>query len=198
MPRISLTQSAHAVIQQHLNTGDSAIDATVGNGHDTVFLAELAGPDGSVYGFDIQPSALASARARLEQHRLDGCVTLINDSHARIAELIPKAQHGKVKAVMFNLGYLPGSDKTVITQSASTLAALNAALDILSPQGVITILAYPGHSGGDQETDNVQTWCEQLDTSRYPFSILHGDAKNNSSPRLYVIRCRDKNRRATL
>jgi len=187
MPRISLTQSAHNVIQQHLHAGDIALDATVGNGHDTLFLAELTGQSGAVYGFDIQPSALASARSRLEQHRLEGCVTLINDSHARIAELIPKALHGKVKAVMFNLGYLPGSDKTVITQSESTLTALNAALQVLAPHGVITVLAYPGHSGGDQETGSVQAWCEQLDKSRYSFSMLHGDAQKDTSPRLFVI-----------
>ncbi len=187
MPRISLTQTAHTVIQQHLQAGDTAIDATVGNGHDTVFLAGLTGPNGCVYGFDIQPSALASVRLKLEQHQLGNRVILINDSHARIAELVPKTQHGKVKAVMFNLGYLPGSDKTVITQSASTLAALNATLQMLSPQGVITILAYPGHSGGDQETNSVQTWCEQLDPQRYFVSVLHGEAEKNTSPRLFVI-----------
>ncbi len=187
MPRIALTQTAHTVIQQHLQAGDTAIDATVGNGHDTVFLARLTGPNGCVYGFDTQPSALASARLKLEQHRLGSRVTLINDSHARIAELVPKTQHGKVKAVMFNLGYLPGSDKTVITQSASTLAALNAALQILAPEGVITILAYPGHNGGDQETSSVQTWCEQLDSQRYAVSVLHGEAHKNTSPRLFVV-----------
>jgi 16S rRNA C1402 N4-methylase RsmH len=187
MPRISLTQTAHTVIQQHLQADDTAIDATVGNGHDTLFLARLTGPNGCVYGFDIQPPALTSARSRLKQHRLDGCVTLINDSHAHIDRLVPKTQHGKVKAVMFNLGYLPGSDKTVITQSASTLAALNAALQILAPEGVITILAYPGHSGGDEETSGVQTWCERLDPLHHTVSVLHGEAHKNTSPRLCVI-----------
>jgi tRNA A58 N-methylase Trm61 len=187
MHRISLTQTAHTVIRQHLHAGDIAIDATVGNGHDTVFLAELTGPAGAVYGFDIQPTALASARLKLEQHKVGGGVTLINDSHARIAELVPQVHHGNIKAVMFNLGYLPGSNKTVITKSESTLAALNAALQILSPQGVITILAYPGHNGGDQETSNVQTWCEQLDKHRNTFTVLHGDEQKNTSPRLFVI-----------
>jgi hypothetical protein len=194
MSRISLTQSAHTVIQNHLLAGDTAIDATVGNGHDTLFLATLTVPNGSVYGFDIQPAALASAQLRLQQQRLDGGVTLINDCHSRIAELIPKAQHGKIKAVMFNLGYLPGSDKTVITQSESTLAALDAALDILSRQGVITILAYPGHSGGDQETASIQAWCEQLEKNRCTVSIQHGDIQNKTSPLLFVIRLHKKNR----
>ena len=187
MQRISLTKTAHTVIQQHVHTGDTAIDATVGNGHDTLFLAELTGPNGKVYGFDIQPSALASARFKLEQHKLGSHITFINDSHAHIAELVPKAHHGNIKAVMFNLGYLPGSDKTVITQSESTLTALNATLKILSSQGVITILAYPGHSGGEQETRSLQTWCEQLDKHRYTVSMLHGDEQKNTSPRLFVI-----------
>ena len=187
MKRISLVKEAHAIIQQHLQPGDIALDATVGNGHDTLFLAEKVGPAGLVYGFDIQASALASTRLKLEQHDLSARVILAHDSHARIAEVIPKSHHGSLKAIMFNLGYLPGSDRTVITQTESTLAALNAALELLAPKGVITILAYPGHSGGDQETCNVQNWCGQLDESRFSARIIHGTEPTSTSPRLMVI-----------
>lgn len=187
MKRISLVKEAHAIVQQYLQPGDIAVDATVGNGHDTVFLAEQVGPAGQVYGFDIQASALASARLKLEQRNLCACITLIHDSHARITEAIPECRHGGIKAVMFNLGYLPGRDKTVITQTESTLAALNNALDILAPDGIITILAYPGHAGGDRETRSVQSWCGQLHSGRFSVRIIHGAERKDTSPRLFVI-----------
>ena len=187
MKRISLVKEAHAIIQQHLQPGDIALDATVGNGHDTLHLAKQVGPAGQVYGFDIQASALDSARLKLEQHNLCACVTLSHDSHAHIAEVIPEHHQGNIKAVMFNLGYLPGSDKTVITQTGSTLAALNAALAVLAPKGVVTILAYPGHSGGDEETSSVQNWCGQLNSHQFSVRIIHSTEQTSTSPRLMVI-----------
>lgn len=187
MKRISLVSEAHTVIRQRLQTGDIAIDATVGNGHDTLFLADQVGTAGTVYGFDVQASALASARKKLEQTNAGTGVILIHDSHAHIAESIPARHHGSIDAVMFNLGYLPGSDKTVITQSETTLAALNAVLELLAPNGMITILAYPGHVGGAEETRCVQSWCDHLNDDRYSVQIIQGTEPKHTSPRLFVI-----------
>ncbi|MGR9115976.1 MAG: class I SAM-dependent methyltransferase [Gammaproteobacteria bacterium] len=187
MKRTSLVKEAHSVIMEHLHRGDIAIDATVGNGNDTLFLAEQVGPAGKIYGFDIQPLALASTRAKLTQHDLNHRVVLIEDSHARLAENVPEPYHGMIKAIMFNLGYLPGSDKAIITQTESTLAALDAALKILAPGGLVTIMAYPGHTGGDHETESVHTWCGNLENSRFSVRIIYGAEHKNSSPRLFVI-----------
>jgi SAM-dependent methyltransferase len=188
MKRISLLSAAHDLISAILRPGDSAIDATVGNGYDTLFLAKQVGASGRVFGFDIQQSAIDSTRDRLGEFSLSACLTLIHASHEHMTDKIPENMHGKINAIMFNLGYLPGGDKTVITLSASTLAALTIAIRILADHGIITLLAYPGHPGGDLETDQVKNWCEQLDSKKFDVSILYSTEHKDSAPRLFVIR----------
>jgi len=188
MKRISLVKEAHDLIRDNLHPGDIAIDATVGNGHDTVFLAEQVGASGRVYGFDIQQAAIDSTWEKFRQAYTTECLTLIHASHALMAEKIPTHYHGKISVIMFNLGYLPGGDKSVITQTDSTLTALTIASRILSPNGIITLLAYPGHQGGDQETDQVKNWCEQLNPDQFNVSTLYSTEHKDSAPRLFVIR----------
>lgn len=188
MKRISLINTAHDLIRDILHPGDIAIDATVGNGHDTLFLAEQVTPSGHVYGFDIQQAAIDSALDKFRQAHIPECLTLIHASHADMSEKIPAALHGKIKAIMFNLGYLPGGDKSVITQTDSTLTALTVAARILAVNGIITLLAYPGHPGGDMETDQVKNWCEQLDTEQFEVSTIYSTEHKDTAPRLFVIR----------
>lgn len=161
--QISLVQQAHEAVAKVLSQGDIAVDATVGNGHDTVFLAERVGADGHVFGMDLQRSALLSTGARLSENGLSSRVTLIEGSHEDLLQQIPRMHHGLVKAVMFNLGYLPGSDKTVITKARCTIPALRAALSILAPRGCLSILAYPGHPGGREETEAVRAWTKEVE-----------------------------------
>ncbi|MDO9047450.1 MAG: class I SAM-dependent methyltransferase [Methylobacter sp.] len=186
-PVFSDVFSAHDLIRDILRPGDIAIDATVGNGHDTVFLAEQVGPSGHVYGFDIQQAAIDSTRDKFRQAHLSDCLTLLHASHADMSEKIPEHLHGKIRVIMFNLGYLPGGDKSVITLTDSTLAALTIASRILSPHGIITLLAYPGHQGGDMETDQVKNWCEQLDTEQFEVSTIYSTEHKDTAPRLFVI-----------
>ena len=188
MKRISLVNAAHDLIRDILHPGDIAIDATVGNGHDTVFLAEQVGPLGHVYGFDIQQAAIDSTLEKFRQAHSPEGLTLIHASHADMDERIPVHHHGKVRAIMFNLGYLPGGDKTVITLTDSTLTALTVAARILAVEGIITLLAYPGHQGGDLETGQVKNWCEQLDTQQFEVSTIDSTEHKDSAPRLFVIR----------
>jgi len=188
MKRISLVNAAHDLIRDILHPGDIAIDATVGNGHDTVFLAEQVGPSGHVYGFDIQQAAIDSTLEKFRQARSPECLTLIHASHADMDERIPTYHHGKVRAIMFNLGYLPGGDKSVITLTDSTLAALTDASRILAVEGIVTLLAYPGHQGGDLETGQVKNWCEQQDTRQFEVSTIYSTEHKDTAPRLFVIR----------
>lgn len=188
MKRISLVNLAHDLIQDILHPGDIAVDATVGNGHDTLFLAERIAPLGHVYGFDIQQAAIDATSEKFRQARLSDCLTLFPTSHADLDEKIPTAQHGNIRAIMFNLGYLPGGDKSVITRTDSTLRALTAACRILAVDGIITLLAYPGHPGGDQETDRVTTWCAGLNTRQFAVETFYSSTHQNSAPRLFTIR----------
>jgi predicted methyltransferase len=185
--RISLVDKAHDLVGARLHPGAAAIDATVGNGYDTLFLLQKVAPKGRVYGFDIQQSALESAQDRITNPILRDCLTLFHRSHAEMDEMLPQARHGLVSAVMFNLGYLPGGDKSVITRSESTLAALSAASRLLSPKGIITIVAYPGHAGGAQECEQVRQWCAQLDSGRFEFELIAAKPGDQSAPRLFAV-----------
>jgi len=159
----SLTQQAHERLTSYLSPGDTAVDATVGNGHDTLFLARQVGPEGQVIGLDIQDAALRVARSRLEQAGVAAQVKLLQEGHERLDQVLPEAMKGQVKAVMFNLGYLPGSDQRIVTRADTTLYALAAALDVLHPQGCISLLVYRGHQGGEEEYQAILQWLDDED-----------------------------------
>ncbi len=187
MQRISLVNAAHNLIRDTLHPGDIAVDATVGNGHDTLFLVEQVSPSGRVFGFDIQQAAIESTKAKFLQTHSPECLTLIHANHADMADKIPENYHGNISAIMFNLGYLPGGDKNIITLTDSTITALHNASQLLSSKGIITVMAYPGHPGGDLETEQVKNWCEQLDKDYFKISIIYSSENKKSAPRLFVI-----------
>ena len=147
-----LTHKAHVIVSRYLGDGQLAVDATAGNGHDTLFLARQVGDTGRVFAFDIQEQALRATAARLEQSGLDSRVKLIHGGHEQMAASLPPASHGRIQAVMFNLGYLPHSDKTTITRAEHSLPALEQARRLLAPGGIISVLAYRGHPGGLEES----------------------------------------------
>ena len=184
--RISLVNEAHQRISAKLHAGGMAVDATIGNGHDTRFLLQCVAPTGHVYGFDIQVSALQSAKAKIVEPALLKCLTLFHASHASMVELIPERCRGRIDAIMFNLGYLPGSDKTVKTQTNSTLAALNGAGELLAKGGIMTVVAYPGHPEGIQETADVTAWCAALDKQRFDVVSLEAGIRQ-TAPNLFII-----------
>jgi SAM-dependent methyltransferase len=137
----NLIGQAHAAVASVLNEGMQAIDATVGNGHDTLFLARQVGATGHVYGFDVQQAALDATAARLRAEGVADRASLIHAGHETMARQLPATLRGKVQAIMFNLGYLPGSDRGCITRATSTLPALEQSLALLAPQGVLSLLA---------------------------------------------------------
>lgn len=196
---ISLTKQAHELIQQVLVQGDIAVDATVGNGHDTLFLAQTVGEKGKVYGFDIQQDALDSTYHRLQKHHVENRVSLFHAGHEIMPVLLPDHIKGEIKAAMFNLGYLPGGDKTRTTRISTTISALDAVLSMLKSGGRITILAYTEHPGGSEETEAVKNWADALHHDVYTVLIeapktRKPDVPSNTSlkksPELIVI---DKN-----
>ncbi|WP_068776214.1 class I SAM-dependent methyltransferase [Paenibacillus sp. FJAT-26967] len=165
---LSILSCAHKWVEERVRPGDTVIDATVGNGVDTLFLARLVGPRGTVYGFDIQPQALEAAQRRLRRDLPQPeAVKLLLQSHAGMASAVPDSCRGYTAAVMFNLGYLPGADPKVITVPESTLPALEAALQLLRENGIVTIALYPGHEGGSTEASAVEAWAASLPQERY-------------------------------
>ncbi|MEL7310060.1 MAG: class I SAM-dependent methyltransferase [Pseudomonadota bacterium] len=173
---MKLTTAAHNIVRQHIPAGGFAIDATAGNGHDTLFLATCVGPEGHVFAFDTQHHAIANTRQRVTGAHLDTRVTLICASHTELVERLPPDCRQRVSAVMFNLGYLPGGDKAVTTQLDSTLVALEAAMQILSDNGVLSVMAYRGHAGGISEFAGVASWVS-AQQARYGL-IAHQESPN--------------------
>lgn len=165
-PKRPLTLQVHEALKRRLNNGDITIDATAGNGFDTRFLAEQVGVAGHVHAFDIQSAAIEQSRKLLHEHNLLDRVSLHRCSHESMAESVPASQHGRIAAIIFNLGYLPGGDKALTTRREQTLNALATAANLLAPGGTLSILAYPGHPGGGEECEAVREWAEQL-PSRY-------------------------------
>ncbi len=144
------TRLAWMILREAIREGDLAIDATAGNGHDTAFLAQCVGPGGKVIAFDIQPEAIESARSRVGAAGFAGRVVFHTLSHARMRGHVA-AESAAV--VMFNLGYLPGGDHALATSPEETSAALVAAASSLRPGGVLSVVCYPGHPGGNNEAE---------------------------------------------
>ena len=182
----SLTEQAHAAVRASVRPGEDVIDATAGNGFDTLFLAQLVGPGGHVYAFDILPAALAETARRLQSHAINH-VTLLERSHAELRSALPAHSSGQIAAVMFNLGYLPGSDKQCTTQPDSTAAALRAALTLLRPGGILTVLAYVGHPGGAADAEAALNTLQAAITTGDTLEELV-DHPSPRSPRLWVVR----------
>ena len=144
----------------HIREGDTVVDFTMGNGNDTLFLSESVGEKGKVYAFDIQEEALVSTRAHLVEEGAPENYTLICDSHHRVKEYVKEP----IRAGMFNLGYLPRSGrKTVTTLRETTMPAVEAALDLLSDDGILLVAVYPGHEEGSLEGEMLAKYFATLD-----------------------------------
>lgn len=166
-----------------LNAGDHALDATAGNGHDSLYLAELVGDAGRVWAFDIQTAALNATRARLQQHGCLARVRLVADNHRQLADHVPPG----LAVAAFNFGYLPGGDKQITTQADSSVAALHAALGLLRPHGLITAVLYPGHAAGATEADAVLAWARSLPQQRYAVLRYGFENQRNRPPFLLAV-----------
>jgi predicted methyltransferase len=168
--------------------GDFAIDATVGQGHDTLMLAELVGIDGKVFGFDIQEAALSIARDCIHSKLgSNHSVNWVHGSHEYMLQTLPVEWHGKVSAVMFNLGYLPGFDHQVTTRPHSTLAGLDAAAHLLQSGGIITIVAYTGHEGAQEEANAVEHWASALPQKQFSVLLYRFINQLNRPPFLIIV-----------
>ncbi|CAI8595470.1 unnamed protein product [Vicia faba] len=159
------TDVAHMVWKHVVQKGDTVIDATCGNGFDTLELLNLVVDDshnGYVYALDIQKDALAKTSSLLEEsiNSYQKHVELFNICHSKMEEVVQR--NSSVRLVAFNLGYLPGGDKEIITRSETTLQALEAAERIVIPGGLISIVVYVGHPGGREELETVETFAARM------------------------------------
>lgn len=148
-------------IKEHINESSVVADFTMGNGHDTEWLCSLV-PRGKVYAFDVQEQAVNNTRERLRAGGYSN-FELIHDGHQNCEEYIRE----KIDAGMFNLGWLPGGDKSIHTLRESTLPAVFSAVKLLRKGGLVTINVYPGHAEGKCEGELLMSELSALSKFEY-------------------------------
>ncbi len=157
---IDLLEMQKTFIRAHLREGDTAVDFTMGNGNDTLFLSRTVGESGTVHAFDIQEAAVVSTEKHLREAGAPKNYHLHHASHDRVKEFISTP----IKAGMFNLGYLPGSGhKEITTMRTTTMPAVVAALELLDSDGVLLVAVYPGHEEGTLEGEMLDAYFRTLD-----------------------------------
>ena len=154
----------HTLLRGVVMPGDVVVDATVGNGFDTLFLAERVAPAGLVLGFDIQEDSIRVTRGKTEQYA--SIVRLFTIGHEDMLASIPTEHYGHITAVMFNLGYRPGGDKQITTTAGKTVAGLQQAMQLLKLGGVITVVVYR-HPEGMRELAAVRDLCSALPQTEF-------------------------------
>jgi predicted methyltransferase len=186
--QVRLTRIAADWVTTSLPEGGFAVDATVGNGYDTLFLADRVGKNGRVLGFDVQKMALNNASELIRFAGNLDRVRLILGCHSGLARAL--MGYPRVDAAMFNLGYLPRGDRRIVTRPSTTIPAIAALVERLAPNGRISIIAYRGHPEGPEEYQTVRAFLEQ----RTDLAVreLTGDPENESGPRLFLVKLADR------
>ncbi|WP_042222772.1 tRNA (mnm(5)s(2)U34)-methyltransferase [Oceanobacillus manasiensis] len=163
---MNILNYAHYLLESSIEKGEKVIDATCGNGHDTLFLSRVVGNTGHVLAFDIQQQAIEHTRKVLDENHYTN-VSLIHDSHANVSTHLKNDNIERVGGAIFNLGYLPQSDKSIITSGDSTVAAIDQILSVLKPNGLIVLVVYHGHEGGKDEMQTVLKYSMRLPQRAY-------------------------------
>ena len=154
-----INEMLHRFLAPYIRPGDMAVDCTVGNGHDFLFLASCVGPGGRLFGFDIQGEAIIGTRKRLAETGMpEEPISLIQESHEHLDRYVGDG----VRVFMYNLGYLPGGHRHITTRAETTLASLEKALPRLCPGGLASLVIYTGHEHGRTEAGRVRSFAEQL------------------------------------
>ena len=164
MNNYQITAWCSGFIRNQVQKGDLCIDATMGNGNDTLLLSRLCGSTGKVLAFDIQEQALNATRERLDTANAPDNYTLLLESHANMAQY---AEPDSVNCIVFNFGYLPGGNHALATRGETSVQALSQALVLLKKGGMISLCIYSGGDSGFEERDQILAWLKQLDSHKY-------------------------------
>ena len=183
MKFISLTERVHFYFNQIIKNGDCVLDATAGKGHDTLYLAKLVGDKGKVYAFDIQEEALHITEKRLIKAGMLERVILIQDSHDRLSYYdIPP-----LKAAVFNLGYLPGGDHSIITMAESTCQAISQLYKLIITDGIIIITSYREHAGGMKEYQALKDHLIKEESRGLKTTVISPLTENKNAPVIFIV-----------
>lgn len=170
---------SHDLLTDVLSKGSIAIDATAGNGHDTLFLSQKVKEEGHVFAFDIQKQAIENTQHRLSEANAHN-VTLFCQGHETIGDVLPNDL--VINGAIFNLGYLPSSDKKIITHANTTITAIKWICDHLEHHGRCVLVLYYGHEGGNEEKEEVLAFCKTLDQDKYQVMTYQFINQRNAPP----------------
>jgi len=176
---------ARVLLERAVSKGDVVVDATVGNGHDTLFLSNLVGEHGRVYGFDIQKEAIEETASKLEEHELRNRVMLFQEGHEIVDQAIPPVHHGAIAGAIFNLGYLPGGDESIVTRPRTTITAIEKLLEMMKPGGIIVLVIYHGHPEGAVERDYLLRFAQTIEGEQA--HVLRYQFMNTDTPSPFVV-----------
>lgn len=178
---------AMEVTLSYIKPGDFVIDATCGNGHDTLRLAEAVSPGGRVLAVDIQQKAVSTAACRLRENQVRN-TSFVCDSFLNLQSCVQSFGAGeKPSAVVFNLGYLPGGDKALTTKAEDTAKGAAGALELIKAGGIVTLVMYPGHSEGAEEMEQLLQWAQMLPADRYHTAYVSFPNQKNNPPQILWI-----------
>ena len=169
---------SHDFLRRHVPLGGTVIDATAGNGLDTLFLCDLVGKDGKVLAFDIQPQAVERTRALLAREGRQNAAVLL-EGHENMAAYGEKES---VDAVAFNFGWLPGGDHGIFTRAGTSVPAVCAGLELLKPGGVMSLCLYYGRDNGYEERDALLRLVSSLDDRRFTVMVIDFANRKNDPP----------------
>lgn len=169
---------AKVICSQKLQDGDTAVDATMGNGNDTVYLCQLVGESGRIYAFDIQKQAIENTKEKLVENDVKTDVRLILDGHENMDKYIDS----KVKLVIFNLGYLPKGEHSITTKAETTMGAMRKASSLIDIGGMIIIIVYDGHDSGKIERKAIEDYIASMDQKKFTAVKLEFTNQMNNPP----------------
>ncbi|UCZ52371.1 class I SAM-dependent methyltransferase [Bacillus shivajii] len=178
---------ARTLLEKSVPVNGVAIDATAGNGHDTVFLAKLVKEHGTVYSFDVQEQAIEKTNQRIQEQDVKTQVQVIHDGHENIDLYLKQEHQNGINGAIFNLGYLPGSDKTVTTTPDTTIEAIGKILNELKKEGILVLVVYHGHHEGKVEKDQLLPFVRNLPQEDYHVLEYQFTNQKNDPPFIIAI-----------
>lgn len=193
---VKTTSLAMHIVSEYIQPGDTVVDCTMGNGYDTLSLAEAAGctqdseKRGNVYAFDIQQDALDAASSYLAQHGIEdpekNGIHLIRESHTNIDLRLTDVKE-EISAIVFNLGFMPGRDKTIMTMTETSLIAIKKAITLVKKDGVVSIMAYTGHKEGESECAAIFEFLKTLPSKKYHVAYVNMINQKKTAPSLFLV-----------
>lgn len=178
---------SHWLFNNYLENNNILIDATCGNGKDTLFFAKTLDSQGKIYAFDIQKEAIKNTKNRIEEKEFNINIEYINDGHENIDKYVDE----NVNGIIYNLGFLPGSEKNIKTEKETTITSLNKSLDILANGGLIVVVIYSEHEGGSEEKKAVLDFASNLNYKKYNVLHYHFINQKKTPPEVIAIKKRN-------